>query len=179
MAYHTATTKSDERLISAIKSDDHNSFKELFDKYYYSLIRYAWCYLHSLEDSRDIVQELFVKLWINRNNLDPSKSIKSYMYKSVKNFVINKIKSASNKIISNGFSEDIYYKETSGNLDDLIDLKNVLEKMPIKLKEIYILSRIEKYKHAEIAEICGISIKTVEKRIFKMFEFLRKNLSHP
>ena len=55
-----------------------------------------------------------------------------------------------------------------------LDLENALNKLPEKLRTVYLLSRLEGYKYAEIAEICNISIKAVEKRISKAFTLLRK-----
>ena len=56
-------------------------------------------------------------------------------------------------------------------------MRTAIQKLPDKLKTVFILSRIEGYKYNEIAEICGISIKAVEKRMSKTFNILRKTLN--
>ncbi len=64
------------------------------------------------------------------------------------------------------------------NLENQIDLFSCIENLPEKLKTVFMLSRIEGFKYPEIAEICEISIKAVEKRMTKAFKILRKVLSN-
>ncbi len=165
---------SDELLVKAIVNNDHTAFKNLYYKYFQMLIRFAWYRLHSMETARDLVQEVFYRVWIKRQNLDPDKSIKAYLYKSLNNLIINHSKLSSSKTSS---IEDLKNEKSLSNKnfqDFNIDIQTSMQKLPEKLKTVFILSRIEGYKYTEIAEICGISIKAVEKRMSKTFNILRK-----
>ena len=169
---------SDKELVQKIKESSDGAFKLLFIKYYSALINFCFYRIRNLEASKDLVQEIFTKLWIARDNLNPEKSIKSYLYKSAVNQIINFRKHSSSKNIS--LDESISTKEKSNiiNLENQIDLFSCIEKLPEKLKTVFMLSRIEGFKYPEIAEICEISVKAVEKRMTKAFKVLRKVLSN-
>lgn len=164
---------TDGQLVEAIRQDDSAAFKILYYRYYKPLYRFAWYRLHSTELIRDLLQELFFKVWMNRNQLDPERSIKAYLYKSLTNLIINHLKLHS----SHSVSFDNITELTTGkedNPDMMIDIQNLLNHLPEKLKMVFMLSRVEGYKYNEIAEICGISIKAVEKRMSTAFDILRK-----
>jgi RNA polymerase sigma-19 factor, ECF subfamily len=166
---------SDAVIVRGIINNDHSAFRNLYYKYFPMLIRFAWYRLHSSDSAKELVQELFFRIWINRNRLNPEKSIKAYLYKSLNNLIINHSKLSFSKTVS---LEDLRTRDSfsneENNRDIKIDLERELEKLPEKLKTVYILSRIEGYKYTEIAEICNISVKAVEKRISKAFNILRR-----
>lgn len=166
-------SRSDEELVELIKQNDPEAFKELYYKYFNKLFRYAYFRTYAEELAGDLIQELFTRVWNNRNNLNPHKSIKAYLYRSLTNIIINNSKLESNKNISySDFEETIPGKELE--LDEKIDLRTAISELPDKLKSVYLLSRVEGYKYYEIAEIFGISVKTVEKRMSKTLALLRK-----
>ncbi|MGA9292868.1 MAG: RNA polymerase sigma-70 factor [Ignavibacteriaceae bacterium] len=165
----------DDQIVKAIINNDHSAFKNLYYKYYPKLIRFAWYRLHSADSAKELVQELFFRIWIKRHNLNPDKSVKAYLYKSLNNLIINHLKLGFSKTVS---IEDI---KNPGSFDNeetkrdlIIDVEREINNLPEKVKTVYILSRVEGYKYEEIAEICNISIKAVEKRMSKAFNFLRK-----
>ncbi len=152
---------NDAELVSMIIKGDKESFRLLHLKYYDSLIRFAWFKIHCINTSRDLVQDLFLKIWINRKNLDPYKSIQSYLYKAMNNLIINHVKLHSTRNIP---LSDVYDKiANQENIETQIDIKKTLNNLPEKLQTVFKLSRYENNKYSEIAEICGISVKTVEK----------------
>ena len=169
---------SDKEIVQKIKESSDSAFKLLFTKYYNSLINFCFYRIRNFEASKDLVQEIFTKLWISRDNLDPEKPIKAYLYKSVLNQIINFKKHSSSKTLSLDDSISIKEKSSINNLENLIDLFSCIEKLPEKLKTVFMLSRIEGFKYQEIAEICEISVKTVEKRMTKAFKILRRALSN-
>jgi len=163
----------DEELVKAIKEGDHDAFKILYYRYFNKLIRFAYCRLHSVETVRDLVQELFFKLWLARERLNPQKSIQAYLYKSLSNLIINykKLNSSQTFSLTDLDERKIKTDEEQGNT---IDIRNTIERLPEKLKTVFILSRVDGYKYSEIAEICNISVKAVEKRMTKVFVLLKK-----
>ena len=177
MPHSNCSGFSDEELVTAILQNDQNAFKNLYYKYYNALIRFAWFRVHSMETSRDLVQETFFRVWIKRASLNPQKSIKAYLYKTLTNLIINHLKLSSSKTTS---FESIHHEDGINNehiIELKLDLENALNKLPEKLKKVYMLSRLEGYKYTEIAKICDISIKAVEKRMSSAFTLLRKTFT--
>ena len=175
MANQSYNDLSDEQIVKAIINTDHSAFKNLYYKYYPMLIRFAWYKLHTADTAKELVQELFFRIWINRHNLNPKKSIKAYLYKSLNNLIINHSKLSFSKTTS---IEDIKNKNSIADAENKqelkIDIEREIGKLPEKIKTVYILSRVEGYKYDEIAEICNISIKAVEKRMSTALNILRK-----
>ncbi len=167
----------DDELIKAIRQGDREAFKQLYYKYYKMLFRFALYRLHSSQITADLVQDLFFKLWLRREKLNPAKSIKAYLYKSLNNSIINYSKLHSSQITSFEHISDQKILNNESDPDMKMDVQNAVSQLHEKLKVVYILSRLEGYKYSEIAEICNISIKTVEKRMSKAFGILRKILN--
>jgi len=169
---------SDKELVQKIKKSSESAFKLLFTKYYGSLVKFCFYRIRNLDVSKDLVQEIFTNLWLSRDRLDPEKSIKAYLYKSATNQIINFSKHSSSKNLS--FDESIFTKGNSNNsnLENQIDIFSSIEKLPEILKTTFMLSRVEGFKYSEIAEICEISVKAVEKRMTKAFKILHKFLSN-
>ena len=166
--------KSDQELLLGIKESSRIAFKALFYKYYTPLIGFCMYRVRDLDASKDLVQEIFTNLWIARERLDPEKSIKSYLYKSLINQIINSRKHSSSKTIS--LDESISEKAHTNNLglENQIDVSSAIDKLPEKLKTVFLLSRVEGFKYSEIADICKISVKAVEKRMTNALKILRK-----
>jgi len=167
----------DEELIKAIRQNDTEAFKRLYYKYYEMLARFALYRLHSTQTAADLVQDIFLKLWVRRSKLNPDKSIKAYLYKSLNNSVINysKLHSSHTTSIENISDNKIQRAETDPAIK--LDIRNAVNQLPEKLKTVFILSRFEGYRYSEIAVICNVSIKAIEKRMSKAFDILRKTLS--
>ncbi len=171
------SSNNDRDLVEAVRHNNAAAFKVLYCKYFNPLIRFAWYRIHSVEASRDLVQEIFFRVWLKRENLNPDKSFKAYLYKSLNNLIINyrKLKSTGTVSLEDECLRKRKYEEEK--IDVEIDTLNALDKLPEKMKTVFILSRTEGYKYSEIAEICGISVKAVEKRMTKAFTLLKKYLA--
>ena len=136
MSVTITNTASDKELIIEIKESSQNALKLLFFRYNNKLIDLCLYRSIDLDTSKDFVQEIFTSLWISRGKLDPEKSIKSYLYKSITNKIINHAKHSSSKTITldESFSHNI---DTNNNkLEISIDLYSAIEKLPEKLKQI-------------------------------------------
>jgi RNA polymerase sigma factor (sigma-70 family) len=149
----------------------------LFYRYYPKLFRFAVVHIQSKYLACDLVQEVFFRVWNKRGKLNPQKSIQTYLYKILSNLIINHIKLASTKTVSleNNLKKSAFM--TVSTIDSVIDIQLALDKLPSKLKSAFILSKVDGLKYEEIAEICGISIKAVEKRMTKALRVLKKFLT--
>lgn len=163
-----------------IRESNHQYFDKLFYLLYPKLVRFAMRYTKQKAAANDIVQETFVMLWENRTNIEPDKSLKSYMFKTVRNRSINWLQSKANQfevldepvqsphnVADTGVSED------ENSTADLF--KKWINELPERQKEAFELSRFDGLNHQEIASVMDISEKTVNNHIVSALQILRDN----
>ena len=160
-------------IISLIRQGDQKTFETLFTDYFARLCEYSFLIIKDKEVAAEIVQDFFAKLWENRAKAN-IQSIKAYFFKSIHN---NSIKYISKK---KNFESIIDVKEYGFVMPHDFELPEKLEKsvneLPPKCKEIFLMSRLDKLRHNEIAEKLGISPKTVEVQIRKANLILKEKL---
>ncbi len=167
---------SELNLTEAIKNSNYSAFKLLYYKYYKPLYRYIFYRTYSKELTKDLLQDVFTKLWLNREKFDPSKSLKSYIYRITCNLVIDYYRKKSSRIKYK--NEFFSAKVITGDdtVEERISIQNAVSKLNDKLKDVFVLSRFEGFTYKEIADINGISVKTVEKRMSRALKYLRDYL---
>lgn len=161
-------------------------FEKLFQEYYASLLSYANSFLNNKEVSEDITQDVFMSLWIKKNEINFDAPIKPYLYKSTYNKVINYLNSfeVKNKINDIDTVDNLINKEIIifNQLDSLFleeihrEIESITEELSPQCKKVYILSRKMNLKNKEIAELLSISEKAVEKNITKALNEIRDHL---
>lgn len=173
---------NDELLVSEIIQGDTKAFQLIYEKYCPQLINFAASYLPDISDAEEIIQTVFVELWENRQQLDPQRFAKNYLYKITVNKVFNHLK---RKVIErkylqyvdalemNTFNEaekKIHHEE----LDSI--LQQLLQQLPEQQRKIFYLSRWEGLSHKEIAEQLQISVRTVENQVYRAVKYIRENI---
>lgn len=170
---------NNEFLIKSLVKEDEKAYTFLVNTYHKELFVYALSLTSNHFSSQDIVQNVFLKTWEFRKKLNPSHSIKNFLFKSTYNEFVSKYN--KNKSISR--LEKIFIKNLNNIVDDenedilreKISLVNSeIKKLPPKCKKIFILSKKEGLSNSEIANYLGISIKSVEAHITKGFSLIRK-----
>ncbi len=161
-------------------------FEKLFQEYYASLLSYANSFLNNKEVSEDITQDVFMSLWIKKNEINFDDPIKPYLYKSTYNKVINYLNSfeVKNKINDIDTVDNLINKEIIifNQLDSLFleeihrEIGSITEELSPQCKKVFILSRKMNLKNKEIAEFLSISEKAVEKNITKALNKIRAHL---
>lgn len=180
-SYAEMLPEDEEVLVSRIKVGDELAFKELFSTYYSSLCRFVSRLIQSREDVEDIVEDVFEKIWFNREKLDPEQSIKSYLFKSVRNKALNFIRDNHEKVVERE-DRDFQVVSWSNPVQDTIDqdlakaIEEAIEKLPQRCKLIFTLHRQDGLTYSEIADVLGIRVKTVENQIARAVKYLRKSL---
>lgn len=159
-----------------------NDFKSLFDQYYEGIKSFLFYKTGSITVAEDIVQEVFLKLWDKRENIE-MKTVKSFLFTIANNLAINHLKHQNivfnfarnenhqGKVDSPQFQLEM--KEFEANLERL------LAEMPENYRIVFLMNRIEKLTYNEIAERLGLSVKAIEKRMSNALSFLRDKLKHP
>ncbi|MFV0540235.1 MAG: RNA polymerase sigma factor [Aestuariibaculum sp.] len=169
----------DQRLIELIVKGDTNAFDLLFKKYYKSLVRYIHAFTNDIQISEDIVQQIFVNLWMNREDLNITKSVKGYLYLIAYNSYLNQYKKVKRRqgLLENFKAEVLteYATEDQETLTDRVNrLMLLIETLPPNCREILRLNKFRGLKYSEIAKMMNISQKTVESQMRIAFKKIRK-----
>ena len=130
-----------------------------------------------MDDAEDIVQEVFVKLWDKRHSININSSLKSYLFKAAYNAHIDRVRREQR---NNLFLTELKYhalqsytEEINGSEEKMTKIKMIVDQLPQKCKQIFLLSKSEGLKNKEIAISLSISIKTVESQMRIAFQKIR------
>ena len=180
-------SRTDTKLAEKIKKDDSDAFKQIFELYYVKLCQFAYRYIQSHDLSRDIVQEVFIKIWDNRKELNINKSFRAYLYRAVRNNAINHATALRNQselkkrltqsqnqssvMVSNFDETD--FEEVSKLYQQIW---KIAARLPEKRRYVFILHRKHGLSYREIGEVMNITRKTVENQMGRALEFIRKEL---
>jgi len=174
-------TKTDLELFSQIKNDDEKAFSELFYRYYSGLCSYVFQMLPDDQKTKELVQEVFVQIWVKRKEIQIHSSVKSYLFRAVKNQLTNWF--VHQKVEQKYLDKVAAEKERiqPGDYFQEVDLHRKIavsiEALPARRREIFRLSREEGLTYREIASQLQISVKTVETQMGLALKQLRHDLS--
>lgn len=168
-------------LILNLKDGNKKAFSYLIDTYHHDLCVYANSLINNHIQADDVVQNVFIKLWTKRENLSESFSLKSFLYKAVYNEFIDQYRKTQSVLrIEKVYLEhlnSLIEPESKEDTEKLILLvKESIDQLPPKCKQIFELSKSEGLSNIEISEHLNISIKTVEAQMTKGYKTIRKNL---
>ncbi|MDD2305173.1 MAG: RNA polymerase sigma-70 factor [Prolixibacteraceae bacterium] len=167
---------TDETLIAGIKRDDYSSYNQLFMRYYSRLCAFVLNLTQNYSASEDVVQELFIRLWIQRGKLEITENISGYLYKSSKNAALNYLRAEKSrqKSIQNMHVQEWH---TDENLIEQIEfsaaLNQCIGQLPERSRDVFMKSRFDGLKQQEISDQLGISVKTIKNQIWKSLQFLK------
>ena len=172
---------SDEKLMQEIKADNMFAFDTLYKNYSKKLYQFAYSILKSNEESENIVQEVFLKLWENRTRVEKDSSIKSYLFSIAYNSTISLIRK---KIKDDQFIEylkslqEVYEEpEIEFECKELTEkLHDIVYQLPKRQKEVYLLHKEEGLKYKDIAVKLQISVNTVENHMSEALKTIRAKL---
>src|SRR5690554_6439565 len=168
---------------------DAGYFEKIYKKYFNVLQTYARRIVLKSEVAEDIVQEVFLECWDRRKSIDLSDSLKPYLYTLTRRKSIDWLRKFENKNVLFSdfeFQVDQLYFETlsslsSDNQIDALEIERVINRsiglLPLKCKEVFLLSREDGLKNREISEKLNLNIKTVEKHITRALKEIRQNLT--
>lgn len=171
--------KEDYYLLVELKRGNKEAFSLLFQRYYKDLVLFGGNYLRDRVRCEDIVQSVFLKLWLEKEELNIETSLKAFLLRSVRNGCLDEIR--HQQVVR----EHESYAELFGNLDDMgtenyvlySDLEShlidALNKLPETCREAFEMNRFDGLKYKEIAEKLEVSERTVEVRIGKAIGLLR------
>lgn len=172
----------DSHIIEKIKAGDDLAFKTLYNKYSEKVYFFAMRFLKNKEDAEGLTQDIFIKIWENRENLRTDLSLNSYIFTIAKNTIFNKNRRKIN--------EQAYIEYLKNHLDNIYDktendillneikswIDDTVERLPAKRSYIFKLSRFEGLSYKEISQKLNISERTVEAHIRLALKTIREIL---
>ena len=171
-----------DKIIAALANDNEAPMEELFNYYYPRLYNFSRSFLKNEDGIYDIIQEVFVKIWQNRKKINSEVTFNSYIFTITRNLLLNELRSRLNNEKTRNEIQRLSLAQEYSSLDE-IEYRDVKEKvdelintLPQRQKEIFVLSRTEGLSHKEIAGKLGINTKTVEYHITLAVKHLKYNL---
>lgn len=160
---------------------DIATFRKYYELYYDQLCHFLNFYTQDITIIEDVLQEVYLKLWENRDEIE-IQYIKTYLFHAAKNRVLNHLRDEQNRhyLLENWFNQQQQEKQGKEcyDLEQFTTLLyKVIEQLPEKCREIFLLSRQEKLTYKQIAEKLDISVKTVEAQMGIALKRIRDTLS--
>lgn len=158
--------------------EDH--YKQCFQEYFEKLFGYAFTIVKDNAEAKDIVQSAFIKLWEKRSALNVATAARAYLYTTVYHLSLNTVRNrkvreshhphitATDSISSSNTAEEKEIRER---------IRQAIDSLPPRCKEVFCKSRLEGKKYATIAAEMNISVKTVEVQMGKALKALREQLT--
>lgn len=165
---------------ASIAAGDRNAFEALFRLHYGPLCAFAKQYVKDADKAEDLVQDLFFRLWMDRERTKVTSSLKAYLFQSVRNRCLNalkvqgRVRSINEEVDGSADHEDRSEDEFT---ERTARVHAAIEGLPEERRKVFKLSRNEGLKYQEIADRLGISVKTVENQMGKALKTLREELA--
>jgi len=161
------------------QNEGNEQIEILFKEFYTPLCRYVFKMIRDKDACEDIVQDVFMKVWSNKENLRTDGTAKAYLYRAVYNTALNYIEK-SKKTVGIEDADISSLMISSISTDSNLEFEEVqekineaLDKLPPRCKSVFLLSRYENMTYTEIAKSLDISIKTVENQMGKALAIMR------
>lgn len=182
MALNISHDRDDGLLVEQLKGGNVLAFEQIFNLYQPKLYHFVKLTLANDTDCEEIVQEVFLKIWDRREQIDPSKSFKSYLYTITKNEIHDHLRKVLQQrkyieqtihelaIGDNDVEKIVNFRETDQVIKELINL------LPNKRRKVFELSRLEGKTYRQIALEMDISENTVDTQMRKALLFLKERM---
>jgi RNA polymerase sigma-70 factor (ECF subfamily) len=165
---HNKTFLDEKDMLSHVASGDEDAFERLFSLYHNQLGAYIYHLTDSMELAEEVVQDVFLKIWLDKESLAEVRNFKSYLFVISKNYALNCLR----KVIR----ERANYAQWDDNVvNSIVILENdkqekyynlldeAIDNLPSQQKKVYLLSRHQRLKYSEISENLDLSKETVKK----------------
>ena len=168
-----------DNLILQIQQDNEHAFKQLYQDYYIRVVTFITGIIKKHDIAKDLAQDVFVNLWLNRKTLDATRSLQDYIFVSSRNAAINYLK--KEMVFSSEPLEAQADVSTGNTVEDILFAKEialliemVVSEMPEQRQRIYRMSREEGMSNEEIAGRLGISKRSVENQVSLALKEIRQ-----
>ncbi|TYR37477.1 RNA polymerase sigma-70 factor [Sphingobacterium phlebotomi] len=179
--YNQQMDHSEEvKLLVALQSGSQAAFEQIYRKYSARIYLNVLKMVKSEGDARELLQDVFFKVWTKRELIDPDQSFRSYLYQIAKYTVYNFIRRNNlekqvyayirqhTDVEYSHIEEDLSYKESE------IWLTKAIEQLPPQRRQVFTLCKIEGKSYSEVSELLGISPSTINDHIVKATKFIKE-----
>lgn len=170
------------QLLTSLKNGETWAFREIFEAYQKKLYHFVFAITKSNFATEDILQEVFLKIWMKKDRIDVSRSFDSYIYTIARNHTYNYLRGVANQ---ESLRKEVWrnlkycYQQTENTLllaEYEAIVNDILEHLPVKKRSIFILSKQQGKSNQEIADLLNISTKTVKNHLWKASKLIRLQL---
>jgi RNA polymerase sigma-70 factor (family 1) len=174
----------DSALTHLLCDGNREAFDEIYERYWLKLYMASIKRIKSSDDAKDIVQDLFVSLWMKKETLVINRSLSSYLYMAIKYKVINYIEA---NIVKNNYLNSLNkavmdYDNSTYETINFQDMEKLLDSginnLTPKVKEVFELSRKKNLSVKEISQKLNVSDQTIKNQISKALKSLRVHLQN-
>lgn len=179
-----AQNAAELELVCQVRAGDEGAFEALFRAYYARLVSFACTNLGSQAVAEEIVQEVFLQIWARRDVWVVERSVAAYLFRAVRNRISNVRRSLR---LETAYGEDVtrHTDPRAAAPSDArlreeeigVALAQALVRLPERPRQVFLLNRRQHLSYAEIADVLGISVKTVEMHMGRALAQLRTSLS--
>lgn len=172
----------DKNVVIRLKEGDREAFNAIFENLYLPLCKYAFSIVNDYDQAAEMAQDVFLKLWEHRQEVDEHKHLKAYLFRAVHNSCINYLKhqKVRGRYLDylNHYADELFSDNSDGLVEQEISerIGQILASLPPKCREVFELSRNEGKKYKEIACELELAQKTVETHMSKALKLLRAGL---
>ena len=175
-------TNIDAPLVKALKKGDIFAFNELFHKYSQKVYNFSIKHLKNEEDVKDLIQDIFMKIWDKRKEIDEEKSFNGFLFtialNSIRNHFRKKVK--DRRLVNKWFEETETYSDSTNLSVEFKSLEKIVntfvEQLPPKRRMVFRISLHDGLSNVEIASKMKIRKKTVENHLNLALKYLREKL---
>ncbi|MHA7128123.1 RNA polymerase sigma factor [Algoriphagus namhaensis] len=165
-------------LIEAIKLGDQKAFQVLYLRHIAQVLAFAQAFLKDPDQAEEAVQIIFIKIWEKRTRLQPHHSFKAYLFRAIKNHMINKLRDQKRHCSLEDIPMsklELPTEEQEKELTTNLAL-HLIEELPDVQRTVFTLSRIDGMQNGEIADKLNLSKRTIEHHIYLATKSLRLKL---
>lgn len=176
----------EKQLLQEILHGNASAFKDVYRLYYNDLCRYTRKYFPLREDAEEIVQDVLVRIWENRDKLTHVNNLRTYLFTTVKNSSLNRIEhlrvvqkhadSVALEIKALELESDTDFFENQSNIEK--EVLKAIDDLPEQCGKVFKMKYIDGMKAKDIADEVNLSQRTVETHVFNGLKLLRQRLAH-
>ncbi len=175
-------SNNQQHLVNKVQAGDEYAFKKLFFYYYEILCNYAIKFTESEYLAEEIVQEVFANIWEKRCDWHPD-NVKAWLFTTTHNKALDHVRHRQVREKNSSYVQSIYDSQEYESPEQSLQTKyfqeaaqQAIADLPPRCRDTYILHRQEGFSYSEIANIMGVSLKTVETQISRALKLLREQL---
>lgn len=172
---------AEEKLLASLRAKDEAAFAYIYKQYYPALINFARKKTNNIHAAEDMVQDIFVYLYLHA---DVESNLKAYLFTALRRKIYNYWR---HEMVRSNYQAYIEYKGTiqENNISEIVELKELkedlekqIEMLPPQCRKIFRLKKENHYSNKDVADMLGISVKTVEAQMTKALKMLRAHFDY-